>query len=158
MDYRIYCTLTQLVTTLHRSPYDTSYFVTPFTSRCLVTGVNNGCSSASVLKSRKERLSFVNSTNWVPAWWSLHTNHLVFSSQADFQLTTRFSHSPNQLLHFNSLTWTAKNFHSGTRLLLLITFRPGPHRKHRYHCYNATIPRPFHSYLLQREQVYRAAA
>jgi hypothetical protein len=28
------------------------------------------------------------STNWVPVWWLFHTNLLVFSSEADFQLTT----------------------------------------------------------------------
>jgi hypothetical protein len=31
------------------------------------------------------------SADWVPCWWPFHTNILVFSSQADFQLTTELS-------------------------------------------------------------------
>jgi hypothetical protein len=33
------------------------------------------------------KLSTEGSTNWVPSWWPFHTNLLVFSLQADFQLT-----------------------------------------------------------------------
>jgi hypothetical protein len=38
-------------------------------------------------------LAELNSTDWVPGWWPFHTNLLVFSSQANFQLTTELSHS-----------------------------------------------------------------
>jgi hypothetical protein len=33
--------------------------------------------------------------NWVPGWQPFYTKLLVFSSQADFQLTTELSHSPS---------------------------------------------------------------
>jgi hypothetical protein len=33
-----------------------------------------------------ELLSTNNSINWVPGWQPFHTDHLTFSSQADFQL------------------------------------------------------------------------
>jgi hypothetical protein len=58
-----------------------------------------------------ELLSTVDSTNWVPGWRSFHTNLLVFSSQANFQLTTdSWTLSlTNQLLHIISLNWTADN-------------------------------------------------
>jgi hypothetical protein len=40
----------------------------------------------------------------VPDWWPFHTNLLVFSSQAHFQLTIEFRHSQtNFLSHFTSL-------------------------------------------------------
>jgi hypothetical protein len=71
--------------------------VTVFTSRCLVMYVNNGYSSASVLKSRTE-LSTINSTNWVPVWRPFHTYLLVFSWQADFQ-------QPATSRHFTQLNW-----------------------------------------------------
>jgi hypothetical protein len=47
---------------------------------------------------------------------------------------------------------------SGTRLTLLITFRHEPYRKHRFHCYSPTIPRPLHAYPLPRGSVYRAVS
>jgi hypothetical protein len=50
------------------------------------------------------------STNWVPGWRPFHTNLLVFSSQADFQLTWQLNCLTNQLLHVTSLNWTADNF------------------------------------------------
>jgi hypothetical protein len=58
---------------------------------------------------RSELLSAGNSGNWVPGWRSFHTNLLVFSSQADWQLTTEYSLT-NQLLHVTSLNWTAENW------------------------------------------------
>jgi hypothetical protein len=58
-----------------------------------------------------ELLSTDNSTNWVPGWRPFHTNLLVFSSRADFQLTTdNWTLSlTNQLLYVTSLSWTADN-------------------------------------------------
>jgi hypothetical protein len=49
------------------------------------------------------------STMWVPGWRPYHTNLPVFSSQADFQLTTEHSHSPTNYftsLHFTQLNWS----------------------------------------------------
>jgi hypothetical protein len=46
--------------------------------------------------------------NWVPGWWPFHSNLLVFSSQADFQLN---SHSPTSYfmsLHPTELLTTLK--------------------------------------------------
>jgi hypothetical protein len=48
-----------------------------------------------------QKLSTDNSTDWVPSCWPFHTNLLVFSSQADFLLTTELSHSPTS--YFTSL-------------------------------------------------------
>jgi hypothetical protein len=45
-------------------------------------------SGSLVTATHLELLSTVNWTNWGPGWWSFHTNLLIFSSQADFQLTT----------------------------------------------------------------------
>jgi hypothetical protein len=41
-----------------------------------------------VTDSCAEPLSNDDPTNWVPGWWPFHTNLLVFSSQAGFELTT----------------------------------------------------------------------
>jgi hypothetical protein len=56
-----------------------------------------------------ELLSTDNSTNWVSIWRPFHTNLLVFSSQADFQLNWQLNtlSLTNQLLHVTSLSWTA---------------------------------------------------
>jgi hypothetical protein len=54
-------------------------------------------------RSRTEFLSTDNSTNWVPGWWPFRTNLLVFSSQADFQLTTELTHQPATSRHFTQL-------------------------------------------------------
>jgi hypothetical protein len=50
-------------------------------------------------------------TNWVPGWRPFHTNLLVFSSQADIQLTTiNWTLSlTKQLCHITLLNWTADN-------------------------------------------------
>jgi hypothetical protein len=42
--------------------------------------------------------------------------------------------------------------------VLLITSWQGPQRKHCFHCYSPTIPRPLHAFPLPREHVYRAVA
>jgi hypothetical protein len=127
-----------LVTTLYRSLIHKDYCfqsITVSISCFLATASIQGDSSAShtqVLLSQAtcaEFLSAGNSTNWVPSWWPFHTNLLVFSSQADFQLLNSLT---NRLLHVTSLNWTAGNCHSG------------PHRKYRFHCYCPTIPRPLH--------------
>jgi hypothetical protein len=53
-------------------------------------------------------LSTDSSTNWVPGWQPFHTNLLIFSSQADFQLNCQLTLSfTNQLLNVTSLNWTA---------------------------------------------------
>jgi hypothetical protein len=62
------------------------------------------------------QLTTDNSTNWVPGWRPFHTNFPVFSSQADFQLTTN---------------WVAP-------VIFRITSRHGPHRKH--HCFHNCSP------------------
>jgi hypothetical protein len=44
--------------------------------------------------------------NWFPGWRSFHTNLLVFSSQADFQVTTdnrTLTHQPSTSRHFTQL-------------------------------------------------------
>jgi hypothetical protein len=42
---------------------------------------------------------------------------------------------------------------SGTRPTLLITLRHEPHRKHCFHCYSPTIPRPLNAYPLPRNRL-----
>jgi hypothetical protein len=96
VDDQIYCTVIQLAATLHKWHTMFSHPVTVFTSCCLVMDVNNGYSSASVLKSHTELLSADNSANWVPGWWPFHTNLIVFSSQVDFQLTWKLKSLTNQ--------------------------------------------------------------
>jgi hypothetical protein len=61
-----------------------------------------------------------NSTNSFPSWRPFHTNALVFSSQADFQLTTELSHSSDSYytsLHSNELlttpaAWLVSSLHN----------------------------------------------
>jgi hypothetical protein len=90
-------------------------------------------------------------TNWVPGCRPFHTNLLVFSSQADLQMTCPSNWTlslTNQQLHVTSLSWTADNSllttNSLLQTVLLIPSRHGPHRKHRFLCYSPTIPRPLH--------------
>jgi hypothetical protein len=47
------------------------------------------------------------SIKWVPGWQPFHTNLPVFSSQADFQLTTELTHQPPSLLTGFQLKCTA---------------------------------------------------
>jgi hypothetical protein len=88
-----------------------------------------------VTAARAELLSTDNSTNWVLGWRPFHTNLLVFSSHADFQLSTELSHSPTSYLSLHS-TELLTTLYSGTRLTLLTTFR--------IHCYSPTISLPLH--------------
>jgi hypothetical protein len=63
-----------------------------------------------VTAARLEFLSTDNSTNWVPVWRPYYTN-LLFSSQADFQLTTEL-YSPTgdiTLLHSTEFPTTPSN-------------------------------------------------
>jgi hypothetical protein len=104
---------------------------------------NSGDSSSSrdlTSQPPMQNLSTDNSANWVPGWRPFHTSLQVYSSQADFQLTNKLSHSPTSYfmsLHSTKLL-TALN--SRTQLTMPITFRHEPHRKHRFHCYSPTIP------------------
>jgi hypothetical protein len=74
-----------------------------FNSLSLATASNSGDSSVSrahpamnscQLSTQLQRhffstfLAELDTTNWVPGWRPFHTNILVFSSQAGFQLTT----------------------------------------------------------------------
>jgi hypothetical protein len=69
------------------------------------SGFNSADSSASraqvMLSQPSARNSCQVTTNWVSGLQPFHTSLLVFSSQADFQLTTEPSHSPTS--HFTSL-------------------------------------------------------
>jgi hypothetical protein len=100
-----------------------------------------------------------NSTNWVPDWRPFHTNLIILSSQADFQLNSLLT---NQLLHVTSLNWTADKLQPTINKLLqtvlLITTRHEPPRKHRFHCYRPTIPGQLHAYPLSAEPLYWAFA
>jgi hypothetical protein len=49
-----------------------------------------------------------------------------------------------EILQLPTLRSYLSNEYSGTRMILLITFRHEPHRKHRFHFYSATIPRTLH--------------
>jgi hypothetical protein len=108
---------TPLGTILYRSLTHTDQCpqsITVSTSRFLAKASRSGDSLASctqVLLSQTpvQNSSTGNSTNCFPGWWLFHTNLQVFSSQADFQLTTNYwTHSlTNQLLHVTSLNWTA---------------------------------------------------
>jgi hypothetical protein len=80
---------------------------------------------------REDVLSTDNSTSWVSVWPPFHTNLLVFSSQADFQLTTEHSHSPTS--YFTSLHSTELPDNTNCTTW-----------KHHSHCYTTTIPRPLH--------------
>jgi hypothetical protein len=65
-----------------------------FYSLSVATASNRGrffsfpSSGHLVSVGRAEHLSTDNSTDWVPGWRPFHTTHLVFSSQADLQVTT----------------------------------------------------------------------
>jgi hypothetical protein len=66
-----------------------------------------------VTAAHAELSSTDNSTNWVPGWQPFHTNLLVFSSQADFELTTdNWTVSPTSYfmsLHSTELPTTLTN-------------------------------------------------
>jgi hypothetical protein len=56
--------------------------------------------------ARAEYSSTDNTTNWFPGWRPSHTNLLIFSSHADFQLiwiATELSHQPATSRHFTQL-------------------------------------------------------
>jgi hypothetical protein len=107
---------TPLGTTLYRSPTNTDWCprsMTVSTSRLLATASTEGDSSAShaqVLLSQPPvqnscQLSTDISTSWVPGWRSFHTDLVVFSSHADFQLNS-LTHQPA-----TSLSGTADSSH-----------------------------------------------
>jgi hypothetical protein len=134
-----------LISTIHRSPqHPLSLFPTccVLNSHSLPTAPNNGDSSPSrdnVITTRRisrnwtlvncqlnlvpsllslscwAQLNCQPSTNWAPGWRPFHTNLLIFSSQADFQLTT-------ELVNL---------------IVFKITPGRGPHQKH----YSSVIPR-----------------
>jgi hypothetical protein len=123
--------------------------ITISNNRFLSTASTEGQSSASrayILSSQpsvQNSLSTDYSNNWRP----FHTNLLVFSSQADFLncTATELSHSRTSYftsLHSTELLTTPPATHSLLQTVLLITSWQGPHRKHRFRCYNPTIRRP----------------
>jgi hypothetical protein len=63
----------------------------------LLSTVNSTIAPSLLTLPCRARLNCQPSTNWVAGWWQFHTNLLVFSSQADFQLTTELDY-PNCLL------------------------------------------------------------
>jgi hypothetical protein len=65
------------------------------------TPVNSTIAPSLLSLPWKAQLNCQPPTNWVPGWRPFHTNLLVFSSQAEFQLTTELSHSPTS--YFTSL-------------------------------------------------------
>jgi hypothetical protein len=111
-----------------KNPYMTHYIfsaVTVFTSRCLVTDVNNGYSSASVLKSRTELLSTVNWQGPRLGAISHQPPRLLF---AGWLPTDNWTLSlTNQLLHVSLLNWTG----SPTNYFFITILR-GPNKKHRF--------------------------
>jgi hypothetical protein len=97
-----------------------------FNSRSLATASNSADSSASrdhVVTvqwiSRKWALTYQLTTsfhftqlNFIPGWRPFHTNLLVFSSQADFQLNS-LTHQPAASRHFAQPAWGARYVASG---------------------------------------------
>jgi hypothetical protein len=87
-------TALSLISTLYKSPTEPT---NPFPACCVIscslgTASNCGDSSVScsqVLSSQTPVQNMQNSTLscQLPGWWPFHTNLLVISSQADFQLT-----------------------------------------------------------------------
>jgi hypothetical protein len=87
-------TVLSLIATLYKSlQYLLSLFPACylFIRRALAAACNSGDSSVSRAQVLSSQPPMPNSTpkwtNWVPGWRPFHTNLLVFSSQADFQLT-----------------------------------------------------------------------
>jgi hypothetical protein len=90
------------------------------------------------------RPSYQLPTNWIPGWRPFHSNFLVFSSQADFQLRTELSHSPTSYFtsfHLNELMTTL----CSSAGVLVIRPRGGPNRRHRLqkssYCCHGRLPR-----------------
>jgi hypothetical protein len=126
-------------------------FHLPFPRNGFTDG-DSSASSAQVLLSQppvQNSLSTENSTNWVPGWRPFHTNFLVISSQADFQLNWQvnpLSHQPAASRHLTQLNcWQLQPTSNPLpQTVLPITSRYRPHRKRRFHCYSPAIPRPLH--------------
>jgi hypothetical protein len=109
---------TPLGTTFYRSLTHTDSWppsITVSTSRFLATDLTQWRffslppSGPLVTAASVERLSIDNSTNWIPGWRPFHTNLLVFSSQAHFQLTTDNWTLSSRLFNVTLLNWTAEN-------------------------------------------------
>jgi hypothetical protein len=79
---------------------------------------------------------------------------VFLGSESLFELATifyclRFETSFRRLLPLSGSRWRYSTppphgFNSLLQTVLLITSQHGPHRKHRFHCYSPTVPRPLH--------------
>jgi hypothetical protein len=164
---------TPLRTTLYRSLKHTDYVISLLQSPLAVSWqrlyrrgfFRFSYSGPLVTASHAELSSTDNWTNWIRGLRPFHSSHLIFSLQADFQLTTdNWTLSlTNQLLHFTSLHFTSLNWTANDWLLRNST-EPAYNisawtiRKTPFSCYSPTIPQPLHGYPLPREPIYRAVA
>jgi hypothetical protein len=116
-------TVLLLISTIYQSLHTKSSPPCSVSNSCsLATASNSGDSSASSSQVLSSQPPVQNSTpNWqFPGWRPLHINLLVFSSQAEFQLT------------LCQLT-------TGSPPTVKITPRNGPHKKHcHFHCCSPT--------------------
>jgi hypothetical protein len=137
-------TAVSLISTLYKSQQPPLSLFQPavFTSRSLATASNTGDSSASCIQVLLSQPPVQNScqltTSWVPGWRPFYAIIQIFSSQADFQLTTalstELSHSP--ISNCFLATEVSCLYHLGTEhveniVLLLLHWCPLP-RKHVY--------------------------
>jgi hypothetical protein len=63
------------------------------------------------------------STDWIQIWRPFHSNLIVFSSEADFQLSYPDNWTlslTNQLLHVTSFNWTADAADNPNQQLLVV--------------------------------------
>jgi hypothetical protein len=131
---------TSQITTWHAI---SSQSITVITSRCLIMGVNNDYSSASVLKFHTELLSTVNSQlNRVPGWQPLHTDLLVFSLHADLELNCpvnwTVTHQPATSCHFTQLNCSTNCLQNNSSAWTMQKTQP-------LYCCRGVLTTPLHS-------------